>query len=190
MQINDFMPAVEMMAPDAEPLQIQEAIRNGIIRFMTESQVFTAYWTVPVQECVTEYMIDLPDCQRLVGILGVTANGQALDNWSRDDHEDVLLFDNPPGCACVEMKYSWKIGRDGCDIPEKLYEDYLDAVKYAALSDLHRMFGTAVVSISRSADAEQQYLTQLAEVKARKVFGFAHRLPRMHTGRRRRGMFR
>lgn len=188
MQVEDFMPAVEMLAADAEPLQLQEAIKNAVVRFMTDSQVFTAYWPVPVQECVDEYFIDLPECRRLVGIIGVTRNGTPYHNWARDDHEDVIkLFDQPTSCDCFEVKYSWKIGRDDCEIPEKVYEDYLPAVQQAALSQLHRMFGTQVVSASRAADAEATYLTLLAEVKARKVFNFSHSRPRMHRMRGRRG---
>lgn len=185
MQVSDFMPSVELMAPDAEPLQLQEAIRHAVVRFMTESQVFTAYWTIPVQECVDEYFIDLPECRRLVGIIGVTRNGTPFDSWARDDHEDVIkLFDQPGPCDCFEMKYSWKIGRDDCEIPDKLYEDYLPAVQQAALATLHSMFGTAVVSASRAAIAEAKYQDILADVKGRKVFNFSHSRPRMH---RRRG---
>ena len=82
------------------------------------------------------------------------------------------------------MKYSWKIGRDDCEIPDKLYEDYLPAVQQAALATLHSMFGTAVVSASRAAIAEAKYQDILADVKGRKVFNFSHSRPRMH---RRRG---
>lgn len=190
MQISDFMPSVEMLAPDAEPLQLQEAIRHAIVKFMTESQVFTAYWAVPVQECVDEYFIDLPECRRLVGIIGVTRNGVPYPNWARDDHEDVIkLFDAPGPCDCFEMKYSWKIGRDDCDVPEKVYEDYLPAIQQAALITLHSMFGTEVVSASRAATAERQYGNILADVKARKIFNFSHSRPRMHRNRGRRGVW-
>lgn len=185
MKVSDFMPHVEMLAPDAEPLQLQEAIRQAVVRFMTESQVFTAFWAVPVQDCVEEYYIDLPECRRLVGIVGVTRNGSPYDNWARDEHEDVIkLFDQPGQCDCFEVKYSWKIGRDDCEIPDKVYEDYLPAVQQAALSTLHTMFGTQVVSASRAATAEQKYLDILSDVKGRKIFNFSHSRPRMH---RRRG---
>lgn len=184
MRVNDFMPSVELMAPDAEPLQLQEAIRNAVVRLMTDSQVFTGYWTIPMQECIDEYYIDLPECRRLVGIIGVTRNGLPYTKWARDDHEDVIrLFDNAGPCDCFEMKYSWKIGRDDCDIPDKVYEDYLPAVVQAALVTLHEMFGTQVVSASRAATAEAKYLTLLAEIKARKVFNFSRSRPRMHRQR-------
>lgn len=188
MLVSDFMPSVELLAPEAEPLQLQEAIRHAVVRFMSDSQVFTAYWTLPAQECVSEYFIDLPECRRLVGIVGVTRNGVPYDNWARDDHEDVIkIFDQPSGRDCFEVKYSWKIGRDDCEIPEKVYEDYLPAIQYAALATLHSIFGSAVVSASRAQTAESKYQEELANVKGRKVFNFSHSRPRMH---RRRGQRR
>lgn len=190
MQISDFMPSVELLVPDAEPLQVQEAIRQAVVQFMSESHVFTAYWTIPVQACIDEYYIDLPDAHRMAAILGVTRNGHPYYNWVRDDHENVIkLLDVPGPCDCVELKYSWKISRDACEVPDKLYEDYLPAVQQAALVILHKMFGTASVSASRAADAERSYNDILAKVAASRMLNFSRSRPRMHRPQARRRMW-
>ncbi|MFU6981754.1 hypothetical protein ACM75Z_30245 [Pseudomonas aeruginosa] len=179
--VDDFVPFVQAMAVDADELQCQQAIREAIIRFMRDTQVFDDRLVIVPQEGVCEYNLDVPQCRVLVGVKRVFVDRCELYDrlWARDEHHDVLrVFTNLDGC-CVEVDYTWTIGRDGCAVPDKVYEDYMPGVIEGSLEQLHRMFGTDIVSRSRAIDATNRYQEFIADTKARKVFGFAHSRPRM-----------
>lgn len=183
-RLDEFMPFVQLLASTADPMQIQEATRSAVIRFMRDSQVFDDYLTLPVQPQVFEYVLDPPECRVIVGVKGVKVNGSPYSEWQRDSHEDVIMFRAELDRSCVEVNYTWTIGRDDCDIPEKVYEDYMPVIEQASLAKLHTMFGTSVVSASRAETAERAYQGLLADVLGRKIFNFSNSRPKMHRQRR------
>jgi len=166
---------------------VNMALQDAIVKFMEDTGVFTDELELEGQDCVTEYILDLPECRRLVApdVRHVTVNGCPARCW-RDGHHDVLVFDcAPPEGACIVVPYSWKIQRDDCDIPEAIYEDYLEPVRDYTLWLLHSDFFSPAVSRVRAQEAYMRYNERIADIKARKDFSFSRSRPRMRNPYRR-----
>lgn len=191
MQLNDLVPELNLMIPQAAPAQLQRALLESIKDFMAETQVFTDRCNLQLQNGVPEYQMLIAKCQSVVSIRGVMIDGMWIRSWARDGHEDVVILgsDYDDG-SCAIVEYAWKIRDEDCDIPDKIKTDYWWTVTNGALRRLHRMFGSTIVSAGRAQDADSQWEAGIANVKSRRVMQFSNSRPRMHRSRSNSGRFR
>lgn len=155
---------------------------------MNETQVFTDRIEIHPQDGVSEYLLDIPKCQFISSIKAAWLNGAPTAFWKRDGHEDVIIFGSPlTDCDCAIVEYAWTMRSEDCDVPDRIREDpdYWWTVKNGALRQMHRMFGSTVVSPGRAADADLEWQNGVANAKARRIMNFSSSRPRMHRSRNR-----
>jgi hypothetical protein len=182
-----------LMCPNAAPAQLQLALVEAAKDFMAQTQVFTDRAALPLQSGVTEYCIDLRHDQALVSVHSVEINGCEITDWRRDGHEDVVIvpagyapreaghpysrtLHDPHARHCMPqawVHYAWKIKTPAAELPEKLVDDYWMALSAKALSILHRMFGSLIVSAGRAQDCDEQYSNEVANIRARAAADFS-----------------
>lgn len=155
--VEDFQPFVLAYAPFIQEEYVQHAIRETIVAFMRESRIAKDHLTIETQEKVPDYMLEMPDCRRLVKVADVYMSPQHCSgrlNWTKletgefgqyevdlrhGDHPMIVIKDPPKKPHFVRIEYYWTINRDGCDIPEYIYEDYMEAIVAGSLLRLAQL---------------------------------------------------
>lgn len=144
--VEEFEPFLLAYVPTMPQELLQHAIRETIVEFMRDTKCASATLDVITQENVNDYIIEVPDCRRIVKVKKVsqgTTRCNGAEYWSElhdgefgDYKVELRLGSNPiivlnntprkPGKLRVE--YVWTIGRDDCDIPDFIYDDYMQAI--------------------------------------------------------------
>lgn len=193
MKLEPFVARIALMiggtgAEAPNEYEVALAVQDAAVKFMEDTEVFRDELILTAQEGVTEYVLEMPECRRLVSpdLTRLLVNDTPVEAW-RDNHEDVLVFaDAPPSGACIVLPYSWKVARSECELPDKLYEDYLEPIRDYSLWILHSIFNSPFVGARRAEEAYARYHARVADVKANAVYGFARSRPRMRNPYRRR----
>lgn len=149
--VEDFEPFVLAYAPFVPQELIQHAIREAIVEFMRETKIATDTIEFETQEKVPDYMLEVPDCRRIIKVNHVQwtpAKCSGRENWEslrngddgdyiielRRGSHPIVVFDTPPRKVHrVRVDYSWSIGRDDCDIPAYIYDDFMNTIVAGAL---------------------------------------------------------
>lgn len=161
--ISDLEDFIVAFAPDAPAVVLQHVLREGTIRFMRQTRVAVDEVYFGTQPATPDYLLDPPECRKVIQIERVWIGPRDCSPGLRDsrwyevspaydgtygystdqtdlDMTTIILQGVPNHCSVpVCVQYSWTIARDGCDIPDALYEEYVDGIKYAALYELLMM---------------------------------------------------
>lgn len=168
--VADFYPlvlAASEVASDEHETVVHEAIRASVITFMREAEVARAEMYIKTQCGVEDYPIDPPKCHIVVGVCDLFTGGKG-DNpiknntWhrlipGRDYEADVLdtpnkaIFTDRASGDWLCVIYSYTIGRDGCEIPNFIYEDWADAIVAGAVHRLKVRAGAPAATIELAA---------------------------------------
>ena len=197
--VADFYPlvlAASDIATDEHESVVHEAIRASAIAFMRETEIARDEMYIRAQCGVDEYPLDMPNCHILVGVRDVWIGGKASnDNPIKDDGWDKLhagrhynvdihttpnraIYIDDAGKDWIYISYSYSIGRDGCDIPEFLYEEWAEAIVAGAVHRLKVRAGAAAATIEL-ASYEQAVAIAKSRINRAYVRGkkFAHAKP-------------
>lgn len=149
--IEDFEPFVLAYAPFIPQEILQHAIRETIVEFMRESRCASDTLDVETQEKVGDYMLEVPDCRRIVKVTSVMETPlrcSGRENWNplvqgeeadytielRRGEHPIIVLNNPRNKPTkLRVDYVWAIGRDDCDVPDFIYDDYMQAILYGTL---------------------------------------------------------
>lgn len=155
--IEDFEPFVLAYAPYIPQEIVQHAIRETIVEFMRESKCAKDTMNIETQEKVSDYMMEVPDCRRIVKVTAVQESPlhcSGRENWrvlyngeDRDytvelrlgEHPIIVLNNAPRKPTKLRVEYVWAIGRDDCDVPDFIYDDYMQAIVNGTLVRLAMM---------------------------------------------------
>lgn len=154
--IADFEPFVLGYVPYLPQEIIQHAIRESIVEFLRESRVAKDAMVVETQEKVPDYILEVPDCRRIVKVTSVSqslsqSQCSGLEHWKhlvsgdegdytvelrKGEHPIIVLTDPPRKPNRLRIEYVWTIGRDDCDVPDFVYEDYMQPIVAGTLMRL------------------------------------------------------
>lgn len=189
MELAKFENLVALHAPDASSVVVEHVVRQAIVRFMRESQVAVDTVCFETQCGVPEYPVVLPECRQLVSVTGVTfddpvealwrdeADPYAGGDWNMDEYHPVVILRYTPkqDGKRVVVRYTWAISRDGCDVPDAMYECWGEAVKWGALADLFSMPKQEWSSPADAMRAESFYQTELQRARNAKWHNYSRR---------------
>lgn len=188
--VSEFEPFVLAYVPYVPSEIVQHSIRETIVEFMRETRIATASLSVTTQEKVPDYMLEVPDCRRIVKVKSVSmspvkCSGQ--EHWNALDSSEykvelrlgehpIIVLDNPPkNPHKLSVEYVWTIGRDDCDIPDFIYEDYMQAIVAGTLVRLGMLPGNERLSNQVSAH-QQIYHNAVVNAKLDRSGGKAKRI--------------
>lgn len=149
--VAEFIPFVLSYAPYTPSEIIEHAIRESIVEFMRESKIAVATTEIETQAKVFDYMLDLPECHRFLGVKravkgpvkcsGTTQWSDIFDGEYGDyfielrkgSHPFLQLTHADSKPHFIRLDYYWAIRRDECDVPDFIYEDFMDTIVAGAL---------------------------------------------------------
>lgn len=177
--VADLEDFIALHAPDAPSVVLQHVLREAVVRFMRESQIFQDQVEVEVQCQVLDYPLVLPHCQQLVTVESVEpapgcpdivrVSGAKFWDWHRDSMEPVIVLTHGVrNNTKLIVRYAWAISRDECELPRHLYEMWMEAVKGAALAELFAMPKQEWTAPALAVHWEQVYHVELVKAKNRR----------------------
>lgn len=190
--IEDFEPFVLAYVPTAPQEIIQHAIRESIVEFMRETKVASASVEIATQERVNDYIIGVPDCRRIVKIKKVYQGRSSFGNIGWDElyggedgeyrvelrvgeHPIIILKDAPRKPTKLRLEYVWTIGRDDCDVPDFIYDDYMSGIVAGALVRLASFAGNENI-IQQINMHQMTWYNAVQQAKIDKTGGKARRI--------------
>lgn len=204
-KVEDFVPFIIGRAPDIPDSYIEHAIREAINYFMRMTRVAVDDYQFEFQKKVDQYALDIPDCRRLLGVRSVAyskCGGVLTPDWFAlkntpdytmyevitdvDGFPYINIYSHIPDRDTVNVRYEWSISRDGCEIPDFIYEDYINIIADLALSNLYMLpnveWANAQIAAVYSKSAQSE-ITKLKikkwggvrSMKGRPIGGFSRR---------------
>lgn len=156
-EIADFEAFILPYAPYTPAEIIQHAIREAIADFMRESKIAVDVLELETQDRVPDYMLDIPDCRRFLGVKTIERSRkhdcgrrfwEPMISGEYGHYEIQLRKGNAPMIKLtdvharpqiIRMEYYWAIGRDDCEVPDFIYEDFMDVITAGTLMRLAKM---------------------------------------------------
>lgn len=198
MEPKTLLDRISVYNPDVDDIILQTATVDVVRDFMRRTKVFTDWVDIDPQRGVYEYVVIPKATQNLDSIQEVLVDKRPFSGWQRDEHHDVVIFNQDLCGSCVEVKYTYVIPYDQCIWPDKLL-DYLDiiisGVKAKTLpivnkaladdlkgeSNAFRMMRSILVDArTREQQAKLEYETGIHNVIARRVNNFSKSSMTMH----------
>lgn len=155
--IADFEPFILPYAPYTPTEVLQYAIREAVVEFMRETKIAVDTIEIETQDKVSDYLLDIPECRRWLGVKkaerGYT-NCNGVTHWERikggeyGDYEVhlrsgeqpyLVLSDAVRKSYTIKIDYYWAISRDDCEVPDYIYEDFMNPIISGAILRLANM---------------------------------------------------
>lgn len=178
---DDFIPYVQARCPTVNELDTELAVREAVIAFMKDSLLFRSMTEITGQQCISEYVLDIPKNQVIIDIIndGVKKKGRIIDDWHRDGGYDAIEIPNLRDGDCISVEYYYHISRDNCGIPYMVFDKYLNTIVDRALMFLFTGDNTGGVSPSLFNVASAAYAQTIADIKARLMHNMSRKIVRM-----------
>ena len=159
--VADFVLRVLANIPrDTREELVQLAVRDSLNEFMRKSRAFLEEFHVPLSACgnVIEFVVEMPDCRKLVEMTALWAApsncvvGRRNASWdkipkARSEFEcgwwvmehgtaNIALRVNEwyARTSMMAVEYAFTLARDGCEVPDQVYEEWFDAILAGARS--------------------------------------------------------
>lgn len=157
--IEDFEEFVFPLAPDVPSTVVHHSLRESIANFMQQTQMAKDFFQCELEYNNTDYMIQVPECRTIVEVVRVLTGGTGEvpnDRWEEltpgvDYQTDLfnngvpsIILTSPLTSNCdsstgvdISVEYTWSISRDGCDVPDFIYERFMQDIVDGALAYLY-----------------------------------------------------
>ena len=188
--VDEFEPFVSLYAPNIPSEYVQHAIRETINDFMRATKVAVDTVRFEKQKFVDDYVLDLPEGRNLVSVIDVkhrkeknckagsfieVVNQPGMRGYEVFDDYDgfpaIEFFQDIPAGNTVEVKYSWVIGRNDCEIPSFIYEKYMDIIVAGSLARLYRIPNVEWFNMQVALKYDEEFKSGLLGVKIKKTGG-------------------
>ena len=149
---SHFIPEVAIGLGSVPDAMVENYVRQSAVDLAERSQALLRWVEVPLQECVTEYRIEVPHGERVVSVQRFRI-GEAQD-WPcamgtsapctagrlRFGWPDKLFYE---GFGLVDATLHVRVAvaptRDSCEVDARFYEQFHEAVVNGALARLYRL---------------------------------------------------
>lgn len=155
--IEDFEPFLLPYTPYTPSEVLQYAIRESIVEFMRETKIAHDEVEIETQEKVQDYLLEIPDCRRFLGVRSAKkrpCRSSGRVNWEpiyggedgqykielrKGDNPFLLMSEPEYKPHRINIEYYWAIGRDDCEVPDFIYEDFMHPIISGAVIRLAQM---------------------------------------------------
>lgn len=209
--VSDFVPYIVSNTGEVTEVQMQHLIRMAVASFMTDTHIAQDELYVELDCKGQDFLLDLPECQRLVGVMDVweaPSNGSPLldeNTWSkltpagmargrgdsvykvnkvgRNPNKSVILDTTSTKQRRFCVIYSWKVASAACEIPDFILDDWVDAVIYRTMVYLHASLDFEGRSIGDADRAMAMYNYEVARAKTALRADYTRAVIRLKTPR-------
>lgn len=186
--IADFEDFVFQYVADAPTPIIHHALRTSIVNFMLETEVARDYAQFTLENKVPDYTLLIPECRVMVnthsvkyGACGSIPDHTWLELRRGEDYNLDILHDGYPalvlseapefGCdeagVDISVEYSWSISHDDCDVPDFIYDRYMQEIVDGALAILFSTPGEDWTNLAYATKLRSEVFERYKVIKSR-----------------------
>lgn len=140
--ISDFLPRILSHIDGVDVDMVATYTMDAIIQFLRDTKIMTEIICFDLDECINSYKLNTAN--RITEVLYVRF---IVNNQQRPNHHfqyridgDVFYIDTTLHCAhqvSVEVEVAVAPPRDSEEVPDVLYEEWIDAITALTLSKLY-----------------------------------------------------
>lgn len=140
--ISAFLPRVLSHIDGIDVDMVSTYIMDSIINFLRDTKILTEIFCFSLEECIDSYKITTANYATEVLSVRFFVNGVQRPNHKfkyRIDG-DTFYLETPPACigtVDVEVELAVAPPRDSLEVPEFLYEEWIEAITALTLSKLY-----------------------------------------------------
>ena len=142
--VSDFLPRILSHIDGIDVDMVATYTMDAIIQFLRDTKIMTEIICFPLESCINSYKLNTAN--RITEVLSVRifVNGQQRNNHQipfRIDG-DTFYVDGITNCdmpTTVEIEVAVAPLRDSEEVPDVLYEEWIDAITALTLSKLYLM---------------------------------------------------
>lgn len=141
--ITDFLPRVLAHIDGIDTDMVSTYIMDSIIQFLRDTKIMTEIVCINLDPCIDSYKLHTKN--RISEVLSVRffSNGTQLPTKAVDYrvNDDILYINIYPSTfkIKVELELAVAPARDSDQVPDVLYEEWIDAITALTLSKLYLM---------------------------------------------------
>lgn len=195
--LDMFLPEVMLEIPELPEDIAMHYVREAAIEFATRAHVLERTVTICKQDCVQDYILEPPDCTRLVAVQHICSEGCCGGPVTRLSTRPCALscgtayswFEEPNiihitgGASRYNVRISVAPRRDACELPEKLYERYKPDVQAGAFAKLYGVPRRAWSSQGLADDRRAEFDRRIASAGIDRLMGHQQGPIKMKTRR-------
>lgn len=169
-----FLPELLLEIPELPDEIALHYVREAAIEFATRSHVLERTVTICAQDWVQDYLLEPPDCTRMLAVQSICATGccggavtrlstrpcQLACGTVYSWYEEPNIIHITGGAASYDVRISVAPKRDACELPSPLYERYKSAIQTGALANLYgiprRPWSSQPLAISRRMEFDRR----------------------------------
>lgn len=140
--LSDFLPRVLSHIDGIDVDMVATYTMDSIIQFIRDTKLLTEVICIDLKDCVHSYKLNTT--RRIMEVISVrfVVNGQQRPSYQFKYRieGDVFYLDNLPSCALdarVEIELAVNLPRDCDEVPDVIYEEWVDAVTALTLTKLY-----------------------------------------------------
>lgn len=160
--ISDFLPRILSHIDGIDSDMAASYAMDSVLQFLRDSKILTEVVCVTLEDCVDSYKIKTS--MRITEILSVRffVGGRKVppETFYHRIEGDTLYCDSAPAGTVVEIECAVAPPRDSAEVPDFIYEDWVDAVVALTLFKLYMMTDNSWHS-PRAAEAQMAIYSQL-----------------------------
>lgn len=140
--VSDFLPRVLAHVSGANVDMVTTYIMDAVIQFLRDTKLLTEVICFPLESCVSSYKLRTPN--RITEILSVRfftyGVQQPSHRYQYRIEDDTFYIDGrhtQRGDTSVEVEFAVAPLRDSENVPDVLYEEWVDAITALTLAKLY-----------------------------------------------------
>lgn len=173
--LREFIPRVQAAIDGVDVEMAAQYIADAAITFARSTRILRETICVELISCQDSYRLDTP--YRIIEVVSVRRHegddcgfaGQYNPNLQAYVDDGVLYLDPMPTDAnagsVIEIEVAMVPSRNAVELPETLYEDWVEAVVQLALSQLYLLADTPWYSLGASREQHAWYKQSVISAK-------------------------
>lgn len=139
--VSDFLPRVLAHIDGIDSNMVSTYIMDAVIQFIRDTKVLTEIQCITLEPCIESYKLHSDNYITEILEVRFFANGKLLDRTMFSYRVDNGTLYVAPSCICdkvtVEVEFCVTPSRDSDEVPDFIYEEWVDAITALTLSKLY-----------------------------------------------------
>lgn len=185
--LEEFLPELRLEIPELPDDVLMHYVRRACIDFCERSHVIQREVMICLQPCVGNYILEAPDCTRIVMVNGVCrACGGPYERlndkpchigclcrvawWDRNE-QSINLNPAPADTDNIMVRFSIAPEQDACEVDRVLYDRYNEAIMAGARAFLYAIPRRDWSSQATSDAQRQEFDRRIASAGVDRLLG-------------------
>lgn len=182
-ELDAFLPEILLEIPELPEDIAMHFIREAAIEFSVRTHVVQRKVKICKEDCIDDYILEPPDCTRLVMIHSICGCGCCsgvtrltgkpctigCGNYAWFEEPNIIYITGSAGIYEVIISVAPK--RDACEVPAVLYESYKYDVQTGALWKLYDIARRPWSSIAAAQNKRLEFDRRIAAASIDRLFG-------------------